>query len=372
MKLHLYMSSMQKRGKLIVPLCLFLLCPFASLPANILQDCDAADLLSVQSYRNQNLEDYPRLKSRLTRSFTVPGLAAGFVPQGIAFLPNSSHVILSGYLADTKHAVVILVDSTTGIPERVGRLFSGDSPKMRHAGGIAVTGDHFWIPGNTVLLRFPIAGLVESNAPPCIQIDVDRIVDGIGSRGSHLSSWGNHLIVGDFGRSRAQRSHAHHPIPHHRSPENRRLHFRSLVFSMDQETNLPKSTSRPCLILHHDEHVQGIAFAENGLVLLSRSWGDRPSCIDIHHISVDAGIIKSATLSPYTANTDDDYLIPSVTLSGSNLIDTFYGPPGSEGIIITGNTVMTVFEGGAYDYRLRWKTIEDRVLVFVIEHDVDD
>ena len=54
-------------------------------------------LLEVKSFRNQELQRYADLSNRVSHAWTIPGLAAGFVPQGIAFVPGTDLVLLSGY-----------------------------------------------------------------------------------------------------------------------------------------------------------------------------------------------------------------------------------------------------------------------------------
>lgn len=325
-----------------------------------LQACDSSGLLEVKSFRNQDLEKFPAFQKRVTRSFTVPGLAAGFVPQGIAPIEGHPKVLLSGYVAGEKSAVVILIDENTGQPIRVGRLTSGGNFKNRHAGGLVVAGDYFWIPGNGVLLRFPLGQLLAEDSPDCVNVEMDARLEDIESRGSYLAMWGDYMVVGDFGSNRD----AHLPVCHHRSPGNRQLRYRSIGFKMNTETVMPANINRPSFIIHHGEHVQGIAIRDDGLVLLSRSWGDNPSRLELYRIPIEGTGIKANTTSPYAAGNDRGDFIPSVSLSEANHLETILAPPGSEGIIVMGNRATTVFEGGAYDYRDRWKTLEDRVIEF--------
>jgi hypothetical protein len=322
-----------------------------------------SELLEIVSFRNQDLDNYSQFRSLVLSSFTLPGLAAGFVPQGIANIPGSPALIVSGYHADSKLSVVYLIDLNAQKPLRVAYLTSGGIPQKRHAGGVAVTGDHFWIPGNGSLFRFPLYELLSHEASDRLHIEMDVEITGIESRGSHLSAWGDYLIMGDFGSRRPQ----HGPVSHHRSPKDSRLLYRSLVFKIDRLSNMPVDVDRPSLIIHHDDQVQGLAMGLNGLVVTSRSWGDNHSRFEFHRIPLEDNWIKYSSRSPYRKGDLAEDLIPSISLSRDNRLITIFGPPGSEGIALVGNKAMTLFEGGAYPYRSRWKTLEDRVFEFTVQ-----
>lgn len=339
---------------------------------------DFSDLnLSVESYRNHQFEEYSLLETRLKDGIVIPGLAENFVPQGLALVPQTGNLLMSGYLGlffrnelsasgkivvkvDEELAVLILLDVSDLSVKKIATLKdeAGDAMYL-HAGGVAVAGRSIWLPAKNRLYRFSLQELLESKDFVLdLNLEAIRRVD---SKGSFVSVSGGFLFVGDFLNSPDDVPSYHH------SPHGTKHWAWTALYPIDEVTGhfLVENSDRsslipPIAVVHHRQYVQGFTVSETGWVVLSASYGNRDSKIAFYDVGLE---FKDLESWPDKTKLPSGVEIPSLTLSKDNWKFTLMAPPGSEEIAFTEDGVLAVvFESGAYPYRERWDVIEDRVL----------
>ena len=89
-------------------------------------------------------------------AFAIPGLADGFVPQGLAFDEESGAYLVGGYMTGKgKASPVYVVDAKTGELKAHASLTNADgTPFTGHAGGLSVWGCNVYVAGNGCLHLF--------------------------------------------------------------------------------------------------------------------------------------------------------------------------------------------------------------------------
>lgn len=353
---------------------------------------DAPGLLSVTPFRNQELEAYDKLKSMVVSGWTIPGLGAYFVPQGVDWVDapqdegsfgDGKFLILSGYIGEEfnnprlnraqrlqvtqQRSAVILVNAETGEPVSAARLlYRNGNPMRLHAGGIAVWNRSFWIPGPHVLYRFDLNELFQKPGE-VITLQPTGPAVHVASRGSFVSVSGDSLLVGDFLLDREE-----NPAYRQSPVEGVQHQAWTAVYLLDPETGALVDNGRyktandrevliPHAVIHHRLQAQGIAVREDGLLALSVSYGNRDSRIAFYRPYHENRPLELP--APSTTALPDGTQVPSWTLHEGNWKETITAPPGSEGLAWSGARLAIAFEGGAYPYRLRWTRLEDRVLI---------
>lgn len=348
----------------------------------------------LESHSFGNLDEaayrlrYPALAGLKVDGHVVPGLHANFVPQGVDYLPGDTHrAVISGYFCQRferaplrralisqcgqKQSALYLVDLDNGKALRLAMLEERDGePMRRHAGGVAILHERVWLPDNFELLRFDLDKLLTAwRDVITLQPENERRI-GVDSSGDFITARGNALWIGNF--QRAQRGA---PLP---------PHYRSLgggttgwtaAYRIDDETLRPVNTDqytvrwsardfevyRPDAGLHHRNIVQGMTFIDERRIVLSTSWGDRPSALSFHRLPNDPlrppDKVTRVTLP-------DGSKLPVWALLRATREMQIFAPPGAEGVSFDGQLLMSVFEGGALPYRERWGDIEDRMLMF--------
>ena len=365
--------------KLISIICGLLFAISASF-SGLLQAAESSfeSLAEITSYRNQNLEAHPELKAAFRRGFTIPGLSAGFVPQGMSPVPEENALVLSGYIwlsykgfrkwkkVSKKRSVLLLVDADEGnlLSAALLRERSG-APMRRHAGGVQVAGKSLWIPSKNKLYRFSFGSLLRARGE-LVELSPLKVF-AVDSKGSFVSGFGDFLLVGEFIKERDQ-------VPaYHQSPSGKHNAWTALYRlerfnEADDSEQLFHQVSgkvllRPDAVIHHRKKVQGLAVREDGWVVQSVSYGSKPSKLAFYQVLENLGSPESW---PGRTRLPNGFEVPSITLSGeSNWQFTQSAPPGSEEVFwLDDDRLAFVFEGGAYPYREKWKELEDRVLIF--------
>jgi hypothetical protein len=333
--------------------------------------------LSVESYRNHQFEEYSLLEARLQDGIVIPGLAENFVPQGLALVPQTGDLLISGYLGlsfseelnasgkvvvkvEEELAVLLLLEVSDLSVKKIAILEDEAGEVMYlHAGGVAVAGSSIWIPAKNRLYRFSLQELLESEDFVLgLNLEAIRRVD---SKGSFVSASDGFLFVGEFLNSPDDVPSYHH------SPHNTKHWAWTALYPIDEVTGyfLVENSDRsslipPSAVVHHRQYVQGFTISETGWVVLSASYGNRDSKIAFYDVGLE---FKDLESWPDKTKLPSGVEIPSLTLSRDNWKFTLMAPPGSEEVVFSEDGLLAVaFEGGAYPYRERWDVIEDRVL----------
>lgn len=135
-----------KRGVCLLLLFLFLLPAFA----------EEGAVYSVRSVTDCAMKDssYQRFYDTAAPGVIIPGLAEGFIPQGVTWLAEENAFLFAGYREDGKNSALLMVSAETGALMREVLLLNTDgSVYSGHAGGVCATENDIYVSNAGKLFR---------------------------------------------------------------------------------------------------------------------------------------------------------------------------------------------------------------------------
>ena len=139
-----------KRGVCLMLLLLFLLPAFAEESA-VYSVTEVTDCAMTDS-------SYQRFYDCAVPGVVIPGLAEGFIPQGVTWLAEGSAFLFAGYREDGKNSALLMVDAETGTLVREVLLLNTDgSVYSGHAGGVCATENDIYVSNAGKLFRLSMA-----------------------------------------------------------------------------------------------------------------------------------------------------------------------------------------------------------------------
>jgi hypothetical protein len=187
-----------------------------------------------------------------SRSIVIPGLIStninGFTstkmcPQGITFAED--YLLLTAYdMASEENSVIYIMDKTTG-----SLLTTLALPVKAHAGGIGYDGSYVWVAVGTKVSAIPFEEITAAVNSGKDSVNVAFVATcELGITASYLTYYNDLLWVGSYDELKTTKLHSYNI-----SDEDGEL-------SLDQADTIIMPT-----------RVQGIAFTEDGYLILSRS-----------------------------------------------------------------------------------------------------
>lgn len=291
---------------------------------------------------------FPRVFPELARCNVaaplIPGLDGPCIPQGVAWMSDRtlaiSYYLPEGALKEPPGSVVTVIDGTTGAVLSVHGLEDVDGKPWRgHAGGLGASPTHLWSGSGGRLLRFPRPASISGPLRAQVAFEVDAAA-------SFVALDGNTLWTGDFYRSGDGDPRRRWAVAYTIDAATGHLRSTATRLAPDGRTVLA-----PDRAVRIPDRVQGLAMV-GPYMALSRSYGPHTSTLELYARPVDVapGVVTD---------------LPSQALRILKL------PAGSEDLEAAGHRLAVVFEGGAREYRSRWRAagalIEDRCLVLDLE-----
>ncbi len=187
-----------------------------------------------------------------SRSIVIPGLINtninGFTstrmcPQGITFAGD--YLLMTAYdMASEENSVIYVMDKATG-----KLLTTLILPTMAHAGGIAFDGTYIWITVGKKASVFPFKEVTAAaeSGKPYTEISFTKSCD-VGITASYLTYYDGLLWVGSYDEVKATKLNSYY------------------IHDEEQEISLVQEDS-----IMMPNRVQGVAFTEDGYLILSRS-----------------------------------------------------------------------------------------------------
>ncbi len=210
---------------------------------------DQAAFEASQAY--QSLEFF-REHVDYSRSIVIPGLIStnigGFTstkmcPQGITFAED--YLLLTAYeMSAEENSVIYVMDKTTG-----GLLTTMVLPVKAHAGGIGYDGTYVWVAVGTKVSAIPLAEIEKAtnNGKPYAYMSFVATCE-LGITASYLTYHNNLLWVGSYDELNTTKLHSYV------------IHEEKGKLTLEKVDTMIMPT-----------RVQGLAFTEDGYLILSRS-----------------------------------------------------------------------------------------------------
>jgi len=252
-----------------------------------------------------------------SKSYVIPGLVTtnigGFVsykmcPQGIAFVEN--YLLITAYdLSNEENSVVYVLEKTTK-----ALLTTLVLPTSTHVGGICYDGKYVWVTTGTKVSCFLFSDITTaiSSGEACSYISFVSSCK-VGFAASYTAYYNNKLWVGSYNELKATYMYSY------------------TVDDFDTSVALTKADT-----VKMPTRVQGIAFTEDGYVILSRS------CQLYKGLR---GYMRR--LDVYKPDFADEDIVKK---SLGTCLNYVYTPSMNEGIAIDGTDLYVSFESGSFAY----------------------
>lgn len=273
---------------------------------------------------------YRDFYKRSKRTFKLPGLSSGFVPQGIE--ETNRGILICGYMKNGSASRIYLLqeNSTTHV-----EIFNPDgTPYLGHSGGIDVCNDRVFLTGDTTV---ELLSLEE------IAVGGKAVVKGSFDAGV-IPAWctvkDNYLLVGSFANPSGD---AYPPSESEiiTTPCGDRNISLVKVFALDESSPLGIDPNPLCAI-STGERVQGLSFTDDGSIILSTSYGLSSSRLIVHSVE--------KMLSSRGEYAVSDTSVPLYYLDSASEIYTVKAPPMSEELMIKDGYVYIVNESACAKY----------------------
>lgn len=275
---------------------------------------------------------YPRFLAAGELSVVIPGLAEGFVPQGVTYLPRDDAFLFAGYSGSGSHSVLLAVSRKTGELLRQVKLNQMDGSKYSgHAGGVCATETDIYVSNAHHLYRISLAAY-EALPPVAFCAFEEEIPVPVNS--SYCSYSDGVLWVGEFQYGGDYPTDASHRV----STADGLQRAWNCGYRMDKAQDF----SVPDYILSIPERIQGMA-VWNGRIYLSQSYGRK----------VDSVLYRYAdVLSQPPAQTVEigGASAPLWILDSSVREAALMCPPMSECLCALEEGVLVAFESAAKTY----------------------
>lgn len=244
-------------------------------------------LLGARGYFRLSVQDY---YNNSEKTFTIPGLSDGLIPQGLCYDESAGQFLVSGYFSDGTPSQISVVSEESG--EEVKRVSLSDADGAEycgHVGGISLNGDYLYVADEQGLMVYSYSDFTDAaNGDAVKALGVFCTTtenDALGVAFTHVE--GDCVYVGEFYREENYPTPDNHKYTTAAGDSNTAL---ILAYRLDEDAEfgiapeVERAYSIPGL-------VQGMCFDEEGRFCLSTSYGPAFSHIYIYNEPVQEGEI---------------------------------------------------------------------------------
>lgn len=271
--------------------------------------------------------NYRQYYSNSIRSISIPGLGAGFVPQGFEYEQTEEVFLVSGYMKDSTKSSRIYVVSSKGKKLATTELLDADGqPYTGHCGGIAINGDYIYISSEDELSVFSLTDVLAGGT--ATQLGGVEI----GERVSFCTYHDGYLLAGAFEYEGYYDTPDYHHVTTPAGDENTALIW---IYQADENGTFGVDP-QPVAALSVREWVQGIAITDEGQLILSTSWGLNSSGLWLYDMD--------------TSRVGEVNGVPLYYLDSENLVQTVKAPPMTEEMVYLDGRVYIMTESACTKY----------------------
>lgn len=284
------------------------------------------------------------------KSFVIPGLSDGLVPQGIDHLEKEGLYLVGGHQKDGSPSRVYLVEKQSG--KTKGYVTLGDengSGISPHAGGLAAHGDRLYVAGaepNSIYV-YKLSDVLSAGKGEVMRREgvltlkpgVDDSMDV-----AFLCFTDEGLIAGEFYREPNYPTLDSHIIKTGGGEENHALAF-CFRYSENADFGIEET---PYKAYSLSGLVQGMT-VEDGKIWTSRSWGTARSTISCYDLKDSEPVAFRMPANGAGADTRIKG-VPVYALESGNKVKEFEAPPMSEEIIFVDGKLLTMCESASGKY----------------------
>ncbi|MFC4993188.1 hypothetical protein [Rubritalea tangerina] len=256
----------------------------------------------------------------------IPGLAQGYVPQGLCHSPQHTSFFISHYKKGHTSYVSVVHQDSQKLTTSFALHHQDASPHRGHVGGISIHNNALYIASDQLILKFELPPKNLWRHHTSLRASAQWASP---SAASFCFSSPNTLFVGEFTHhSMWSKSYSSKLLPKLNSPTHPN---NSAVLCLSNH----KTPDHPHTFITLPSRVQGLVITPSHYIL-SRSYGRR------NNSSIE---IFSKPLTQQTSPQPLLHLLPQNKIAKHTL------PPMSEGICLYKNQLVVLFESAASPYR---------------------
>lgn len=264
------------------------------------------------------------------RSFEIPGLNSGFVPQGFDYDEDGKFYLISGYMKDPGQSSRIYVVGEDGSEKYTQLLDENGEPFDGHCGGVAINGDFLYLASDEEYLAvFSLTEVLEKD-------QAKRLGSfETGERTSFCSFENGYLLAGAFYHADSYETPENHHITTPAGDKNT-----ALVCIYKADGNAPFGVcATPVAALSVRDQVQGLTVTDDGKILLSTSWGLTNSGLWLYEMDQRTDKVQIQGME-----------VPLYYLDSANLLEKVKLPPMSEEMVYKDGKVYVLTESACTKY----------------------
>ncbi len=263
----------------------------------------------------------------------MPGLYSGYTHQGYTLLEDEQVRLSCGYMSNGKASRIYIMPED-GSPYTFVEMKNADgSDYTGHTGGIAVCGDVVYITSKAGLDIFSYADIMDGDGIATKKSEFATINDP-----AYCTIHNGVLYAGSFYREGNYETPAEHRITTPAGDKNTAI---ITAYTIDKATGLPAQTT-PFMIYSTTGLVQGMAFTDDGKVILSTSYGLAKSHLLVYDIAKLTSDGKTFTV--------DQTSVPVKYIDSASLVEDIVAPPMSEEIIYKDGVIYIMNESASNKY----------------------
>ncbi|MBR7101864.1 MAG: hypothetical protein IKC74_06210 [Clostridia bacterium] len=265
--------------------------------------------------------------------FRTPGMADGYIAQGLDYMEERSAFLSCGYMKDKSASRVYVISEESRKELFFVEMKKEDgSDHTGHTGGISYFGNYLYITGGDGCDVFLVSDL----------FDGDGIITKVGEVGAELDPaycnvYDGKLYMGSF--YYPEGGYNGTELQYVTTPAGDENHAMIMVYELDPETGFAKSDT-PTEIYSTTGKVQGMTMLPDGNMMLSTSWGLTASYLYEYDV-------KNASRGTFELNGKS---VPIVYLDSESLVSRVKAPPMAEEIVYFDGKVIIMTESASQKY----------------------
>lgn len=275
------------------------------------------------------------------KAFKIPGLADGFIPQGMKFDEKSQNFFLTGYTSNHTASPVYVV-SKDGKTSKCVRLKNADGGDFTgHAGGIGVFGDWVYIADSRGVIVYDyneILSAKDGDGVKSIGEFSTKATDDDYLKVSFISVANDKIVVGEFYREQNYKTLESHKLTTKAGDYNQALAVEYSLSTTATDTFGIVPTAEKAYSL--PDQVQGMTF-DGGKVYLSISYGVAFSNILEYD---ESALVRQDDISVLGET------MPLYAMDSASLTKSYKIAPMSEEIVIVDGKLYVMCESASKKY----------------------
>lgn len=279
---------------------------------------------------------------KASAEFKIPGLESNFVPQAFEKIQNENMYIIGGYMSDGAPSRYYVVNSENGTVVKYFTLKISGKDYVGHACGVASYKEHLWTCSNDgeggTAYRFLLSDVltVENGESVTVQ---DSFLTNNGA--DNISVNNGYLWVGEFYRKGNYETNENHRIKTRSGEMNTSVAYGFELSNVSENGLVDKL---PDKAISMTGLVQGVAFGENGEIILSTSYSLPASTIYCYE-----NVLGQDAHSSISVNGVE---VPLWFCDGDSLIKAISAPAMTEEMIVKDGKLYILNESACKKYRL--------------------